>query len=268
MFYQLSLGYNHASRFDDNECDLMTHPLIPAPPQTGRQTPSLSEQARYKLLNQRHDEDRRDPFAIDPHTTIRQLGRVLLRRPSVDGYFALGDLCVGQSLTDDGSLLIAYLGKGLLAYQRAHALAKHDIDRVRAERASGQLREWTMTVARLLPSPRNLATALWTLTDDGGGIAANVPGSSEVTSLLAAMLHPQTMTQTAVLDDPDRTSSAVTIDGAPGFSEFTDTGDGTSSLGSLKVVASLFASHDAKLNQTAASDMPRVGMGQRLRATR
>src|SRR5262245_276157 len=98
-------------------------------PQTGRKPLPLSEAEVRKALRKRHSQDNLDFFATDPNSEIRTLGRLALRRDDINDLFALGDLCTKRSVTDDNRLLVFYVGKALIAYQRALETAKNDIDR-------------------------------------------------------------------------------------------------------------------------------------------
>ena len=88
-------------------------------PQTGRKPLPLSEAEARKTLRKRHSQDNLDFFATDPNSEIRTLGRLALRRDDINDLFALGDLCASRGLTDDNRLLVFYVGKALIAYQRA-----------------------------------------------------------------------------------------------------------------------------------------------------
>ncbi|MCA9909798.1 MAG: serine/threonine protein kinase, partial [Anaerolineae bacterium] len=131
------------------------------PPQTGRRTTPLEAGERAALLKKRHPDQQRDQFATDPNPDIRELGQVALRREEVNDYFALGDLCANRVRTDDGRLLIFYVGKVLIAYQRAENLADNDRDRMLSRRIIDDFNDWLLEEAKKNPTRRNLAVALW-----------------------------------------------------------------------------------------------------------
>ncbi|MBE0689828.1 MAG: hypothetical protein IH587_06870, partial [Anaerolineae bacterium] len=131
------------------------------PPQTGRRPTSLDAKERAALIKKRHPEHQRDQFANDPNSDIRELGQIALRREEVNDYFALGDLCARNALTDDGRLLIFYVGKTLIAYQRAESMATVTRDRSLARRIIDDFNDWLLEQAKANPTRRNLAVALW-----------------------------------------------------------------------------------------------------------
>lgn len=118
------------------------------------------------MLSARHDQDRSDPFATDSDEDIRRLGRLALRRPvfDVSDSFVLGDLCAKRSLRDD-QLLISYVGKALIAYRRAGKQSARQADRDLAAQSVERFIDWVLDVSALLPSPRNIAVALWAAAD-------------------------------------------------------------------------------------------------------
>lgn len=146
------------------------------PPQTKRQPFPLDPDEIQQLLKKRHRLDLLDPFAIDPDSEIRQLGRIALRRDDINDLFALGDLCARQTLTDDDRLLIFYAGKTLMAYRRAVQNALNDGDRQLAHHAIRDFTAWVIEAARQFPSRRNLAVALWVAAEDDFPVE-NVPPS-------------------------------------------------------------------------------------------
>ena len=135
-------------------------------PQTGRQPITMSDDEIRKTLRKRHSDDQRDYFAIDPNPDIRQLGRLALRRDNINDLFALGDLCAKRAITEEGRLLIFYVDKTLIAYQQALETAKEASDREVAQQAILDFTDWTVASARMYPSRRNLAVALWAVADD------------------------------------------------------------------------------------------------------
>ncbi|NJS39306.1 MAG: hypothetical protein HC783_10085 [Rhodobacteraceae bacterium] len=96
---------------------------ISKPPQSGRRPLPLSADAKQKLLRRRIDEDKFDPFATDPNPEVSEWGRLALRVPEIDYVFTLADLCAERSLSSDERLRVFYVGKTLIAYNRAYALA-------------------------------------------------------------------------------------------------------------------------------------------------
>jgi hypothetical protein len=134
-------------------------------PQTGRKPLPLTEAEVRKALRKRHSQDKLDFFATDPNNDIRTLGRLALRRDDINDLFALGDLCGKRALTDDNRLLVFYVGKALIAYQRALETARNDIDRNLARRSIRDFVSWTAAVAREHPSRRNVATSLWAIAE-------------------------------------------------------------------------------------------------------
>ncbi|MFN8418670.1 MAG: tetratricopeptide repeat protein [Anaerolineae bacterium] len=140
--------------------------LLPPVPQTNRRPPLLSAEQEEQLLSRRMEGDYSDHFASDTDTDIRRLGRLALRRDlrtSADA-FALGDLCARRSLRDD-SLLILYAGKTLIAYRRAGKQAVRQDERDLAAQAVENYIRWVLQIAAALPSPRNIAVALWAAAD-------------------------------------------------------------------------------------------------------
>ncbi|MBZ0276102.1 MAG: hypothetical protein K8I60_08160, partial [Anaerolineae bacterium] len=134
-------------------------------PQTGRTPIPLSPEETTKLLKKRRKEDLTDYFATDPNPDIRQLGQLALRRTDVNDHFVLGDMCARRSLTDDGRLLVFYVGKTLIAYQRAREASQNEVDRIQAERIIQEFITWTTAAAREHRSRRNIAVALWALAE-------------------------------------------------------------------------------------------------------
>ena len=150
----------------------MNRPFPPVP-QTGRHPITLMPEQEKRLLSRRVTIEHTDPFATDPNAAIRLLGRLALRRDGDDpsDYYALGDLCAAQSLAN-GRLLITYVGKALMAYRRAGQIARQlartagtTDDRQLAEKAVELYIRWVLDVARLAPSTRNIAVALWAATE-------------------------------------------------------------------------------------------------------
>src|SRR4051812_44963178 len=113
----------------------MTRYFLPVP-QVGRQPITLSPEQKRRALSQHLPVDRTDPFATDANESIRTLGKLALRREDADpnDSFALGDLCALNSLNDD-RLLVLYIGKALLAYNRAGQHAHTNGDRRLSEQA-------------------------------------------------------------------------------------------------------------------------------------
>ncbi len=154
--------------------------MIPPPPHSGRAAPALPPEGRRALLRHAHALDTRDPFATDPDDAVRALGLLALRRTDVNDSFALGDLCARLALDDGDRLRVVYVGKTLIAYRSASERAANDVDRALAARARDRFVEWVIEAARLAPTHRNLAVALWAIADDEGSTAAaaSVSGSS------------------------------------------------------------------------------------------
>lgn len=135
-------------------------------PQTGRQPFPLDEEEVRTLLRRRHRSDTLDPFATDPDATISELGRLALRRNDINDLFALGDLCARKTWTEDQQLHIIYASKALTGYRRAGAAALNDIDRQQAQHIVEAFASWVVACAQRAPTPRNLAVALWVITED------------------------------------------------------------------------------------------------------
>lgn len=135
-------------------------------PQTNRRPVDLSAQEIAALLTKRHPQDSTDYFATDPNPEIRQLGRLALRRNDINDLFALGDMCASRSLTDDGRLLVFYVGKTIIAYQKALRLADDDLDLAQARRAIRNYVDWVIASAQANHSRRNIAVALWALAEN------------------------------------------------------------------------------------------------------
>ncbi|MFQ3566214.1 MAG: tetratricopeptide repeat protein [Aggregatilineales bacterium] len=183
--------------------------VIPPIPQTGRRPLPLTTKEIAAALRQRHSADERDYFATDPDPEIRELGRLALRRDSVDDQFALGDLCARRALTEDGRLLVFYVGKALVAYHRAASTATNDVDRLQARRAAADFIVWTVRAAQANPTRRNLAVALWALADAQadpiGHAGASAPPkagsrSASETAKSTAQREKQPLDETTLLD--------------------------------------------------------------------
>jgi len=134
-------------------------------PQTNRQPARLTTEAVQKALRKRHPQDQTDYFAIDPNPEIRELGRLALRRTDINDLFALGDMCARRSITDDGRLLVFYVGKTLIAYQKAARMADDDLDLAQARRAVRTYIDWLVAMSDRFPSRRNIAVALWAISE-------------------------------------------------------------------------------------------------------
>lgn len=135
-------------------------------PQTNRRPAELSADKTDKLLKKRHPQDTIDYFATDPNPDIRQLGRLALRRNDLNDLFALGDMCANRSVTDDGRLLVFYVGKTIIAYQKAVRLADDDLDLAQARRAVRNFIDFIVMTAQANNTRRNIAVALWALAEN------------------------------------------------------------------------------------------------------
>src|SRR5688572_14990824 len=138
----------------------------PPVPQTGRQPETLQPEHEARLLSRRITADHTDPFASDPNEHVRRLGRIALRRKHIDpnDSFALGDLCARLSFSQK-HLLVMYVGKTLLAYTRAAQVSELPADVRLAESIVLAYIGWVMDIAQEHATPRNLATALWAVTE-------------------------------------------------------------------------------------------------------
>ncbi|RMG84673.1 MAG: tetratricopeptide repeat protein, partial [Chloroflexi bacterium] len=134
-------------------------------PQTGRRPLPISDDEKRVLLRRRRKEDRIDIFASDPDKDISELGRLALRRDDINDLFVLGDLCAQKSISQDGRLLVFYVGKTLIAYRRAMQAAQNDVDRKLANRALGRYVHWVIECVEKNPTPRNAAIALYAISD-------------------------------------------------------------------------------------------------------
>lgn len=154
---------------------------LPSVPQSGRRPYDLPNQLAESLLRRKHPLDLRDHFAMDLDPEIRRLGKLALRHDEaqarVDDLFAIGDLCAQRSLDDEGRLRVTYVGKGLLAWQRASLNATHDIDRMTAARTIDHYLRWLPQAAAEYPSLRNLAVVLWALAADEPPPRLSTPGA-------------------------------------------------------------------------------------------
>ena len=149
-------------------------------PQSRRKPIDLQPDEIRNILRKRHKADRFDYFATDPDQVIRELGRLALRRNDINDFFALGDLCAERTRTDDGRLLVFYAGKTLVAYNRALQAAINDIDRNLARHLLNAFCEWVLDHARKNPTTRNIAVALWTLSEENADVR---PAPVELRSL-------------------------------------------------------------------------------------
>ena len=137
---------------------------IPPVPQTGISPPTLPPDQERRLLDQRRPTDHTDPFAADPDSVVQRWGKLALRRtePHPHDYLALGDRCAQLTLAPERRLQMYYVGKTLLAYRRAEELANGHLDEPElARRAYSDYVRWVLRVARIAPSRRNIAVALW-----------------------------------------------------------------------------------------------------------
>lgn len=135
-------------------------------PHSTRKPLVLPEAELRALLRKRHKADKTDYFANDPNPEISQLGKLALRRPHINTLFALGDLCLEQALTSDNRLLVFYVGKALIAYQRVLQLTVDNDDRDLAYDMLESVIHWTKHIAEQYPTPRNIAVALWALAEE------------------------------------------------------------------------------------------------------
>jgi tetratricopeptide (TPR) repeat protein len=150
-------------------------------PQSGRRPVELLPEDIREILRKRHKADRFDYFATDPDHDIRLLGRLALRRSDINDLFALGDLCAQHVETEDHRLRVFYVGKTLVAYQRALQAALLPTDRELARRMLHDFTAWVQAEALAYPSPRNVAVALWALAEDDPGVT---PDPEALESLL------------------------------------------------------------------------------------
>jgi tetratricopeptide (TPR) repeat protein len=146
--------------------------LIPPVPQTGQTPPDLNDPALRALLRRPHPDDERDLFASDPDPLVRDLGKLVLRRAEsfdVPGdLLALADACIRMACTPDGRLRVFYIGKALLALRRsaAAALSRGQAKETdAARRAADAFIGWLIAAALVQPSRRNLAAALWAVSE-------------------------------------------------------------------------------------------------------
>src|SRR5688500_9935110 len=132
-------------------------------PQTKRHPLPPDPGERDQLLRLPHAEDAIDPFVTDPNPVIKEKGMLALRvrNSQADCYFELGDLCAKLIRGRDDRLRIFYVGKALIAYQRAQECAGNDVDRVMGKRAIDMLGDWLVEFARSYPTQLNIAVALW-----------------------------------------------------------------------------------------------------------
>lgn len=139
-------------------------------PQSGRRPAELLPDELRAILRKRHKADHFDYFATDPDSEIRLLGRLTLRRSDINDLFALGDLCAQRSVTDEGRLRVFYVGKTLIAYQKALQAAEEAADRDLARQLLHDYSQWVVNCAHAKPTPRNLSVALWALAEDNPGV--------------------------------------------------------------------------------------------------
>jgi tetratricopeptide (TPR) repeat protein/tRNA A-37 threonylcarbamoyl transferase component Bud32 len=136
----------------------------------------LSSTTKAQLLARKVAGDFTDPFAADANDSVRELGRLALRRDvqNPSDYFALGDLCARLALQSE-RLMILYVGKAIQAYRRAGQIARRiglDTataglvrDVALAETMVGDCVRWVVSVAQAAPTARNIAVGLWALTE-------------------------------------------------------------------------------------------------------
>lgn len=169
-------------------------------PQSGRQPVDLPPDEVRATLRKRHKADRSDYFATDPNADIRQLGRLALRRSHLDDLFALGDLCGQHAVTPDNRLLVFYVGKALIAYQKALQAATKPEDKTLAQRMIREFAAWVLALAQEHPTPRNIAVAMWAIAEDQADTSA--------TPAVLSPLFKQYQAQVLTADDSDATHFA------------------------------------------------------------
>jgi hypothetical protein len=81
-----------------------------------------------------------------------------LRRNDINDLFTLGDMCARRSLTEEDRLLVFYVGKTLIAYQRAGEIAKKNVDRELARSTTRHFIAWVINAAQT-STRRNVAVA-------------------------------------------------------------------------------------------------------------
>ncbi|MCU0474813.1 MAG: tetratricopeptide repeat protein [Anaerolineae bacterium] len=155
------------------------------PPQSGRPPlpigPELAEQLDHPYAG-----DERDVFVHDPLPTVRELGRIALRRRHINDFFALGDVCAAHTFNaSDVHLSASYAEKTLTAYRKAQHTAKSDLDRQTAEVAAANFVDWLTTMAAQYASRRNIAVALWAIAELDGPHAAHSLDLTAVDRLLS-----------------------------------------------------------------------------------
>lgn len=146
--------------------------LIPPVPQTGQTPPDSSDPALRDLLRRPHPDDQRDIFASDPDPIVRSLGQLALRRGQTadapGDLLALADVCSRMARTPDGRLRIFYIGKALVALRRAAAAAMSrglPKETEAARRTADAFIGWLIAAAFAVPTRRNLAAALWAVSE-------------------------------------------------------------------------------------------------------
>lgn len=156
-------------------------------PLSNRRPHPISDRERRKYLSQPHPEDRSDPFVTDPNSEISELGKLALRvnEDIANYYFALGDLCAKLILNNDERLRIFYVGKALMAYQRAGQNPDSDLDPIKAAQLIDELGKWLVYRAKANPTQRNLAVALWATAQDDDDLPSPRVERVDTSSLLA-----------------------------------------------------------------------------------
>ena len=146
-------------------------PTLMDAPQNNRRPPELKKDDKQRLLRKKHADDSIDPFVTDPHPTISELGKLALRvddSEKIDYYIAIGDACAKHILKDE-HLRIFYVGKAMMAYEKAFDLAQLGVDKPMVQQAINELASWVLNMAMVYPSQRNFAVALWIAAADGDG---------------------------------------------------------------------------------------------------
>src|SRR5690606_34914783 len=139
-----------------------------------------------RLLRQSHATDSVDPFVTDPNPLISELGKLALRvndTEKIDYYIAIGDACATHILKDN-NLRIFYVGKAMMAYQKAFELAKLGVDKPMIQQAIDDLASWVINMAMVYPSQRNYAVALWIAADDDDGLPTPSLSHNTVSDLI------------------------------------------------------------------------------------
>ena len=209
-------------------------------PQNNRRPPELKKDDKQRLLRKKHADDSIDPFVTDPHPTISELGKLALRvddSEKIDYYIAIGDACAKHILKGE-HLRIFYVGKAMMAYEKAFDLAQLGVDKPMVQQAINELASWVLNMAMVYPSQRNFAVALWIAADDDDGSPTPALSHETVDDLIRFYQalsgdDNQTLYGDRTYEEPATRADILDSDVLSDFSRTMSAEDGTNTIASL-----------------------------------